>query len=294
MRKARLDVLLIAGIGALFFLPFLGNVHLFDWDEINFAEISREMILLQDYLRIYVNFEPFWQKPPLFFWLQVLSMKLWGINEYAARFPNAICGVVTLPILYCIGKQLYSRTFGWLWVGAYVGSILPHLYFKSGIIDPWFNLFIFLGLYFLIIYYWKKHEMAQDKFTLAPYTYLLLGGFILGMAILTKGPAAYLIVGLVLAVYWVREKFRFFISVPEFILFSVMCTLVSLAWFGLETWKNGPSFSIAFIRYNWELFSTHSAGHKGFPGYHFVVLLIGCFPASIYALRSFRKVSQEY
>ena len=294
MRKTRSDILIIAGIGALFFLPFLGRVHLFDWDEINFAEISREMIILKDYLRLYVNFEPFWQKPPFFFWLQVVSMKLFGINEYAARFPNAICGLITLPVLYHMGKSLYSRRFGWLWAGAYFGSILPHLYFKSGIIDPWFNFFIFLGLYFLIVFYWKKEGKAPENFNLSPYTYLLIAGFTLGMGILTKGPVAYLIVCLVLGVYWIRERFRFFINVPDFLLFSVVCTLVSLAWFGIETWKNGPSFSIAFIRYNWELASTHSAGHKGFPGYHFVVLLVGCFPGSIYALRSFWKVKQDH
>jgi 4-amino-4-deoxy-L-arabinose transferase-like glycosyltransferase len=58
------------GIGllaALFFMPFLGGVHLFDWDEINFAEAAREMIIQKDYLRVYINYEPFWEKPPVFY-----------------------------------------------------------------------------------------------------------------------------------------------------------------------------------------------------------------------------------
>ena len=55
----------------LFYIPFLGGVHLFDWDEINFAEIAREMLVSRDYLRPQINFQPFWEKPPLFFWLQV-------------------------------------------------------------------------------------------------------------------------------------------------------------------------------------------------------------------------------
>ena len=53
-------------LGLVFFVPFLGGVHLFDWDEINFAEISREMIILNDYLRVHVDFQPFWEKPPPF------------------------------------------------------------------------------------------------------------------------------------------------------------------------------------------------------------------------------------
>src|SRR5210317_1808862 len=85
---------------ALLFIPFLGNVHLFDWDEINFAESAREMIITGDYLNVRVNYELFWEKPPLFIWMQVASMKLFGINEFAARFPNAIVGIITLLVLF--------------------------------------------------------------------------------------------------------------------------------------------------------------------------------------------------
>ena len=30
-------------IGAAVYIPFLGSTHLFDWDEVNFAESAREM-----------------------------------------------------------------------------------------------------------------------------------------------------------------------------------------------------------------------------------------------------------
>ena len=91
----------------------MGAPPLFDWDEINFAEISREMILTGDYLKIYVDFQPFWEKPPLFFWLQVISMKAFGISEFAARFPNAVFGILTLISVYLIGKKekKVQRTF---------------------------------------------------------------------------------------------------------------------------------------------------------------------------------------
>jgi len=126
------------------FIPFLGEVRLFDWDEINFAEISREMLELKDYFRVSINFEPFWEKPPFFFWLQALAMKMFGVDAFAARLPNAICGLLTIGLLYKIGERLYHRQFGFLWATVYLGTTLPHLYFRSGIIDPVFNLFIFV------------------------------------------------------------------------------------------------------------------------------------------------------
>src|SRR5262245_2707572 len=128
----RLDYLRLTILALLFFLPFLGAVHLFDWDEINFAECARDMLMTGDYLRPQIDYEPFWEKPPLFIWMQAISMQWFGIGEFAARFPNAICGLLTLLLVYHLGRRLHDRTFGWLWALAWLGSLLPHLYFRSG------------------------------------------------------------------------------------------------------------------------------------------------------------------
>ena len=277
----------------MFFLPFLGGVHLFDWDEINFAEISREMILLKDYLRIYVNFLPFWEKPPFFFWMQVLAMKSFGVSEFSARLPNAIAGIVTLVFLYNAGKFLYNHRFGLIWAGAYFGSVLPFLYFKSGIIDPIFNLFIFVGLYNFMLFYWKKDGFEGLNLKYHPWIYLFLGGFFVGMGILTKGQVAYLIPVLTFFVYWVYQRFRFYVNVPQFLFFTLAGTLVTLTWYGLETYVHGTWFIEEFNKYQYRLFSTPDAGHKGFPGYHFAVLLVGCFPASIFLIRSFSALPAD-
>ena len=113
--KQIVPYIIIALGGSLLFMHSLGSTPLFDWDEINFAESAREMIVSGDYLRVQINFQPFWEKPPLFFWMQVLSMKMFGINEFAARFPNAICGIVTLMVLYSIGKNYTVKILpdGW-------------------------------------------------------------------------------------------------------------------------------------------------------------------------------------
>src|SRR5205809_1083434 len=127
-RGAHISLIVI--FGSILFFPFLGSVHLFDWDEINFAECAREMIVTGDYSNVKINFQAFWEKPPLFIWMQVLSMKIFGVNEFAARFPNAVCGIVTLLVIYSIGSKSIDKKFGLLWVLAYAGSFLPHLYFK--------------------------------------------------------------------------------------------------------------------------------------------------------------------
>lgn len=280
-------------LGALFFIPFLGGVHLFDWDEVNFAEISREMIVLKNYLRIYIDYTAFWEKPPLFFWLQVSAMKLFGMGDFAARLPNAICGILTLILLFNIGKKLFNTRFGIIWAGAYFGSVLPFLYFKSGIIDPWFNLFIFLGLYFFILFTWKKDGQKAIALSKNKWSYLIIAGLFVGLGVLTKGPVAYLIASLTFTVYWVIKKFRFYISPIHFIVFTFFAAFFMLGWYSIEYVNNGSWFIIEFNKYQYKLFSTPDAGHAGFPGYHFVVLFFGVFPASIFTVRSFFKMPKE-
>ncbi len=305
MGKIDWNYLFIAVLSTLFFLPFLDNVHLFDWDEINFAECAREMLVTGEYLRPQINFAPFWEKPPLFIWFQAISMHFLGVNEYAARLPNAVCGITTLLFIYHLGKRLYDKTFGWLWVLVYIGSILPHLYFKSGIIDPWFNLFIFLSLIFLIKDEAKnKRQEVKGKMQVAsgneqqpPSTIrhssfiiynssLIIGGIFSGLAILTKGPVGFLIVALTWMAKLLIFKELSILKIKRFFVFGCIALLTALTWFGIEILKNGTWFASEFITYTLRLAKTEDAGHGGFFGYHFVVLFFGCFPASIFAVRA--------
>ena len=284
------NYIIIIFIGAVLFIPFLGAVHLFDWDEINFAESAREMLVTHDFSRVQINFQPFWEKPPLFIWMQALSMSIFGINEFAARFPNAIAGIVTLCVIFYAGSKWKDTRMGWLWVCMYIGSFLPQLYFKSGIIDPWFNLFIFLGIFQLSRLSNRNNYRDLKRMQIA-----LQAGVFIGLAILTKGPVAMLITILSLIVVWIRGRMVNIIKVKEIILFLVIAGIVSSAWFALETIKHGPWFIMTFIKYQLRLMSTEDSGHGGPIYYHLVVLLLGCFPASIFALGAFKQdLSETY
>jgi len=276
--------IVIAVVATLLYVPFLGGMHLFDWDEINFAESAREMIVTGDYLTVRINYEPFWEKPPLFMWMQVASMKAFGINEFAARFPNAVCGIITLLFIFYAGEKLYSRKFGLYWVIAYAGSVLPFLYFKSGIIDPWFNLFIFTGLYFFVLF------VNAPK---ASYVHLVLSAFLTGLAILTKGPVAFLILILTVGVYFIMNKYKLRIKLKDVVTYGIVLSLTGGFWFILQIVHGNYTVIVDFINYQIRLFQTGDAGHSGFLMYHFVVLFFGVFPASVIALPAFVKLGAE-
>lgn len=275
--KKYFSYIIIVILASILFIHSIGTSPLFDWDEINFAESAREMIVSGDYLRVQINYQPFWEKPPLFFWMQVVSMKIFGINEFAARFPNAICGIVTLLVFYHLGSKMRNRKFAFWWVLLYVSSFLPHLYFKSGIIDPWFNLFIFLGIYYLSDFL-ENIQVNQKKSS------LVVSGIFTGLSILTKGPVGLLIVLLTYIVYIILNKGKGFVALKYYFQWVLTVLAITLIWFGLEIFQHGWWFINEFFSYQVRLAKTEDAGHGGFPLYHFVVLFFGCFPASIFLL----------
>ncbi len=259
-----------------FFVIGIGHIHLFDWDEINFAESAREMIESGDYLRVQINYLPFWEKPPFFFWLQVASMKIFGVGDFAARFPNAIFGLIYLFTFYFIGKRHFSAKFGLIWSIVFFASLLPHLYFKSGIIDPVFNYFIFLSIYFMI------RVLAKDGQSI--WRLALYAGLFSGLSVITKGPVGFLLLGLTFAVYIVVKRFKVFPSLLSVLAFIGGMFLIIGFWLSLEVYQNGFDIIIKFIEYQIELFRTPVAGHEQPFYYHFIVVGLGCFPMSIFAL----------
>lgn len=268
-----------------FYFVGLGHVHLFDWDEINFAETAREMIESGDYLRVQINYLPFWEKPPFFFWLQVGAMKLFGVNEFAARFPNALFGFLYLWTFYKIGKLHFNARFGILWALLYFGSLLPHLYFKSGIIDPVFNYFIFLSIYFMLRVFSKQSENI--------WKLALLSGIFSGLSVITKGPVGFLLLGLTFGVYVLFNRFKNIPHIKHFALFLIGMGAIIVSWLTMEIYQNGFAILQQFIDYQIELFNQPVAGHQQPFYYHFVIVGIGCFPLTIFAIPGFWSHSED-
>ena len=272
-------------IGALIYIPFLGASHLFDWDEINFAESAREMLVSGDYLSVQINFQPFWEKPPLFMWLQVLSFQFfgtftesaWTSMEFAARFPNAFIGIATLLVVYRIGSKHVSERMGHLWAFSYLAAITPHVYASSGIIDPLFNLFIFLGVY-------QISQFCADSSSLKSAVW---AGIYIGLGMLTKGPVALLLWGLTIFVFAVIHRTEVLAHFKRLFSGVVLAALLAIAlfvtWYALIVWQFGWGILVDFFAYQIRLLTTGDAGHGQPFYYHFFVLRLGCFPISIWA-----------
>lgn len=101
--QTRLSTLLAALLAALVLLPLLGHRPLTDWDEGIYAEIAREMLAthtLGAFLIPHWNGHLWFEKPPLQMWLTAASLRLFGLNAFAARLPSALAGIATVAALH--------------------------------------------------------------------------------------------------------------------------------------------------------------------------------------------------
>ena len=283
------DQIILAAICLVGFLLFLNVPPLLDWDEVNFAESAREMIVSGNYLQVQIDYQPFYEKPPFFFWLQALSMQVFGVTAFAARLPNVLMGVITLLLLYRAGHQWKGALMGRILSALYLGTMLPAIYFKTGIIDPVFNGLIFLGMLQLIRFeQLQKAGAAPAQLDTIPYA----AGFWIGLATLTKGPVALLITIVVYGLYKaIFDRFRIPV-LPAVKFFGAWLILVA-GWYGVITVVFGGGFLSYFITYQAELFTQNVAGHQQPFYYHFVVFLLGCFPMSAFTFRGMFQKSTE-
>jgi len=268
VRPSRLDLLTALAVSLtamLAYLPALGSVPLLDWDELIYGEAAREMVESGNFLQVYVNYKPFWEKPPLFFWLQGMSFHFFGVNEAAARLPNVIFFGLTVGLIYLVGRFFRGQNFGWLWAGLLGTGLLPVFYSKYGIIDPVFNFFVILAL--LCLFSWDR---GQD--------WRWAGGaaLSLGLAVTTKGPSALVIVAAIVILYkiWHSKPLP---NIWGILLFGLATALLAGSWFAAETLTHGSWFVESFVNYQRRIVSTDD-GHPGPIFYHLVVFAVGCFP----------------
>ena len=113
---------IVLAAGTVFFTN-LGGPGLWDEDEPLYASGAREMIERGDWVVPMYNGQMFSEKPPLVFWSIISGFKLFGINEFGARFWSAVLAVGTALLTYHLGRRLFRAEVG-LWAGLAVASSL--------------------------------------------------------------------------------------------------------------------------------------------------------------------------
>lgn len=278
-------VLLFLIFSGIFLLWGIGDVALIDWDENIYAEASRQMMIRGDYLNVFMNGHLFFEKPPFFLWEQALSFNIFGVNEFAARFPSCIAGILILVLFIWFGKQIETMRLGLIWAAVYLSSFLPSILARTAFIDHTFNLFIAtatLLLYTFDIKYKNYcNRQTDDIAKRAPKVnylwYLTLASICLGLAVLTKGPTGGIIPLVGFVAYKIGNRDPT-INICHFIYCAIISLLIASSWYLVNYFVNGPVFINGFSHFIIALFTKPLEGHSGPFYYHFVIVLFGLVP----------------
>jgi 4-amino-4-deoxy-L-arabinose transferase-like glycosyltransferase len=123
-RAWRRDLLLLTLLGAVWFFVALGFRPLGNPDEGRYAEIPREMAASGDFVTPRLNGVKYFEKPPLLYWLSAVTFKVAGVNEFTARFWNALFALGGVLVTYSAARALYGRRAGWWSAGVLATSLL--------------------------------------------------------------------------------------------------------------------------------------------------------------------------
>ncbi len=270
--------------GCVFLYVGLGDTPLIDWDENIFAEASRQMVIRNDYMNIIVNDHSFAEKPPFYYWEQALSYHIFGINEFAARFPSTVAALAMILVCFYFGRFIDSYQTGGMWSMIYLTSLLPSSFARSVNIDHTFNFFIStstLLLYLFDLKYGKYLDRKQGKPGRSPHwnhwILLTLSGICLGLGVLTKGPVGGVIPLVGFAGYKLFYRYPR-INPVHFFYLAILSLSIALSWY-LANWiAYGGSFIDGFIEFQLLMFTSAQEGHQGPFFYHFVVVFLGFLP----------------
>ncbi len=197
----------------LFHLAGTWLLPLIDRDEPRFAEASREMIERHNYVVPYFNNRYRFDKPPLTYWAQVASYRVFGENPFAARLPSALAAALIALVLFKWGARLHMGPAGFWAALFFTLSLQTFVHAKAAVADMWLVLFVALA-------HWAGWEMLRDRYggtwrsaALRPAGHRgwwWLFYLSLALAFLAKGPIGWVPLGTV-AIY------QYFRPVPGFL-----------------------------------------------------------------------------
>ncbi len=180
----------------LFFL--LGHLSLIDPDEGRYAESAREMMTSNQYLIPLLNSVPRVNKPIFFYWTIIASYKMFGINEFAARFPSALSGLLLVLGLYFFVKR-EKKKYSFIPALILLSSPAFLIISRIAITDMLFTIFII----FSIFSFWLG--LSNKKFILLSFVFA-------GLSLATKGPVGVILIFLSIALFSIIEKDSYYLK----------------------------------------------------------------------------------
>ena len=252
------------------FLAGLGAIGLVGPDEPRYADVARAMLRSGDYVTPRLFGAPWFEKPPLYYWLAASFFRL-GANELTARLPSAVSAIAFLGVWFWFAQRLFGGPTALL-AAILLASSLGWIGFaRAAAMDMLLAATLDAALLLLALWFWERQTVRLYGF------YALLG-----LATLAKGPVAVALAGMIALGYIVN--FREWAALKNLLWTPAVAAFLAVAapWYAVCYFQNGfPFLEEFFLKHNLErLVSADALGHGQPIWYYVPILAAGLFPWS--------------
>ena len=203
-----------------------------DLDEGFYASVAWEMRHSGDWRTPTFLGEPWFEKPPLLYWLMVGSMRVFGENEFALRLPSALMYALTIVLLAWWGNRRLGQGAGSWAALLFALAPLSLILARLAITDMALAFFLTVA----VIALWEARGLGWS----------LIGGVALGLAFLTKGPFGLGLVGLLYL--WNARTLHARGLRFRWVLFALgVALLTALPWYVGVYLQHGAAFFNEFV-----------------------------------------------
>ena len=278
----RVCLLLFAAI-IVFYFYGLGKLPLLGPDEPRYAQVAREMFLNRDLITPTLGGHTWFEKPALLYWMIVASFKVFGVSEWSARLGPAVCGLLTIVAVWCIGRATGGGFAFWAVVvnASCLGLIV---FSRAASFDVVITMTSTWALAFFLL-----HELPSTK-NKRP----LLAGFYLfvGLSLLAKGLVGIVIPFGVVGLYYLLRRTwpqrSVWLSLTRGL---PLALLVAATWYGPVIARNGWTFiDEFFVQHHFARYVSNKYHHPQPIYFYPVIILMLALPWTPYLISALAKV----
>jgi len=286
----RLWILLFLTIAAFYFYglgayPFVGP------DEPRYAEVAREMLVHRDFITPTLGGLPWFEKPPMLYWLMAASYRVFGVNEYAARLGPALCGLLTAAFVWWMARAVDQTEFNvspadeigranscklanWSTL-VFLSSLGAIIFSRAASFDIVLTMTL-TGAFAAFFVAHIRHNATSEARQIGRQRRLLfMFYFFIGLSLLAKGLVGLVIPIGVLALFFIlRREWPDKLSLKSLSWGIPIVLLVAGAWYGPMIHRHGWRFVDQFIvQHHFARFLTNKYHHPQ-PLYYYLPTLV--------------------
>lgn len=269
-KRRLLGIFLLVCVATLLLFD-IGGRNISSPDEGRYIEIPREMVADHDYVLPRLNGVLYFEKPPLFYWLEASAIRTFGTSEWAMRLWPALFGIFGAVMTYGFTRRFYGRSAGVVAGFVLATSLLYYGLSRFVILDMLASVTMAASLFAFLI---AAEEEDEKK-----AVWWARGGHIAAaLAVLAKGLIGVVLPGLI-GLVWIALIGRWSFAKRAFIPSGIaLFLLIAVPWHIFAAMRNHDFLWFYFVHEHLMRFTTTVHSRSG-PIYYFVpILLIGFLP----------------